>query len=155
MSLKRKACFHLVLYGLACWTLISLMEAAPQIADYFQTGGSASFELNATPFLLFAACAALYMYAEKKKRAVKKHSLVPDEFEEQDERERMMTAKACRSSYIAVYFSLPAAAVLLLFYPLIQPHLPFFPILLILILMMIQQLSYVLTFHKHGKNSGS
>ncbi|KXZ23926.1 hypothetical protein AXI59_06315 [Bacillus nakamurai] len=155
MSLKSKACFHLVLYGLACWTLISLMEAAPQIADYFQTGGSASFELNATPFLLFAACAALYMYAEKKKRAVKKHSLVPDEFEEQDERERMMTAKACRSSYIAVYFSLPAAAVLLLFYPLIQPHLPFFPILLIFILMMIQQLSYVLTFHKHGKNSGS
>ncbi len=27
----------------------------------------------------------------------------------------MMTAKACRASYIAVYFSLPAAAVLLIF----------------------------------------
>ncbi|MBY8912720.1 hypothetical protein KY305_08090 [Bacillus sp. YC2] len=155
MSLKRKACFHIVLYGLACWTLISLTEAAPQIADYFQTGGSSSFELNAAPFLLFAACAALYMYAEKKKRDGKKHSLVPDEFEEQDERERMMTAKACRSSYIAVYFSLPAAAVLLLFYPLIQPHLPSFPIVLIFILMMIQHLAYVFTFHKHGKNSGS
>ena len=155
MSLKSKACFHLALYGLSCWTLISFMEAIPQIAQFFQTEGSGSFELNITPFLLFSVCAALYIYAEKKKRNGKQHRLVPDEVEEQDERERMMTAKACRSSYIAVYFSLPAAAVLLLFYPLIQPHLPFFPILLIFILMMIQHLAYVFTFHRHGKNSGS
>ena len=46
MSLKRKACFHLALYGLACWTLISFMEAAPRIAQFFQTEGSGSFELN-------------------------------------------------------------------------------------------------------------
>ena len=109
MSLKRKACFHLALYGLACWTLISFLEAAPRIAQFFQTEGSSSFELNITPFLLFIICAALYIYAEKKKRNGKKHRLVPDEFEEQDEREQMMTAKACRSSYIAIYFSLPAS----------------------------------------------
>lgn len=40
MSLKIKACFHLALYGLACWTLISLMEAALRIAQFFQTEGA-------------------------------------------------------------------------------------------------------------------
>ncbi len=77
MSLKRKACFHLALYGLACWTLISFMEAAPRIAQFFQTEGSGSFELNITPFLLFTVCAALYIYAEKKNETAKSTGLCP------------------------------------------------------------------------------
>ncbi|ERI50519.1 hypothetical protein N878_25630, partial [Pseudomonas sp. EGD-AK9] len=57
------------------------------------------FELNLTPFILFVAASAVYLYLQKKSRPARKQLLLPDEFEEQDEREQMMTAKACRASY--------------------------------------------------------
>ncbi len=37
MSMKTKAAFHLVLFGLACWTLISYFEASEGIASFFGT----------------------------------------------------------------------------------------------------------------------
>ncbi|MCC8352877.1 MULTISPECIES: hypothetical protein [Bacillus] len=156
MSMKTKAAFHLVLFGLACWTLISYFEASGGIGAFFSTrNGQMMFDINITPFILFIAAAAVYIYLQKKSRPASKNLLLPDEFEEQDEREQMMTAKACRASYIAVYFSLPAAAVLLIFYPLFQSHIPFFPIIIVFIIMIIQHISYVISFKKNEKNSGA
>ncbi|MGQ3440602.1 hypothetical protein [Bacillus subtilis] len=156
MSMKTKAAFHLVLFGLACWTLIVYFEASEGIASFFGTkSGGMVFELNLTPFILFVAASAVYLYLQKKSCPARKQLLLPDEFEEQDEREQMMTAKACRASYIAVYFSLPAAAVLLIFYPLFQSRIPFFPIIIVFIIMIIQHLSYVISFKKNEKNSGA
>ncbi len=43
----------------------------------FPNGGSSSFELNITPFLLFIICAALYIYAEKKNETAKSTGLCP------------------------------------------------------------------------------
>ncbi|MEI1420622.1 hypothetical protein EFK13_05065 [Bacillus cabrialesii] len=156
MSMKTKAAFQLVLFGLACWTLIAYFEASEGIASFFRTkSGEMVFELNLTPFILFVAASAVYLYLQKKRRPHAKQLLLPDEFEEQDEREKMMTAKACRASYIAVYFSLPAAAVLLIFYPFFQSRIPFFPIIIVFIIMIIQHLSYVISFKKNEKNSGA
>ena len=92
MSMKTKAAFHLVLFGLACWALISYFEASEGIASFFGTkSGGMVFELNLTPFILFVAAFAVYLYLQKKSRPARKQLLLPDEFEEQDEREQMMT----------------------------------------------------------------
>lgn len=102
MIMKTKAAFQLVLFGLACWTLIAYFEASEGIASFFGTkSGGMVFELNLTPFILFVAASAVYLYLQKKSCPARKQLLLPDEFEEQDEREQMMTAKACRASYIA------------------------------------------------------
>ncbi|MCY9419406.1 hypothetical protein MOF50_22925, partial [Bacillus inaquosorum] len=92
MSMKTKAAFQLFLFGLACWTLISYFEASEGIASFFRTkSGEMVFELNLTPFILFVAVSAVYLYLQKKSRPAAKKLLLPDEFEEQDEREKMMT----------------------------------------------------------------
>ncbi|WP_406621563.1 hypothetical protein [Bacillus atrophaeus] len=157
MNMKIKAAFQLVLFALACWTIITFFEASKKGALFFRTqSGGMEFEINITPFILFCIGTAVYLYVQKKMGPKsKKGLLLPDEFEEQDEREQMLTAKACRASYVAVYFSLPIAAVLLIFYPLFQSHIPFFPILLVFAIMIVQHLAYVISFHKSTKNSGT
>ena len=37
MSMKTKAAFQLVLFGLACWTLIAYFEASEGIASFIRT----------------------------------------------------------------------------------------------------------------------
>lgn len=67
MSMKTKAAFHLVLFGLACWALISYFETSEGIASFFGTkSGGMVFDLNLTPFILFVAASAVYLYLQKK-----------------------------------------------------------------------------------------
>lgn len=67
MSMKTKAAFQLVLFGLACWTLIAYFEASEGIASFIRTkSGEMVFELNLTPFILFVAASAVYLYLQKK-----------------------------------------------------------------------------------------
>ncbi len=57
MSMKTKATFQLVLFGLACWTLISYFEASEGIASFFRTkSGEMVFELNLTPLYCLLRC---------------------------------------------------------------------------------------------------
>ncbi|MDR4156793.1 hypothetical protein FO498_27005, partial [Bacillus cereus] len=82
--------------------------------------------------LLFGLVLSIYTYLEKKSGSRKQRfMLVPDEFKEQDEREQMITAKACRTSYIVLYVAMPVAALLLIFYPFFQVRIPSFPIIVI------------------------
>ncbi|KKB71592.1 MULTISPECIES: hypothetical protein [Bacillus] len=151
MSMKTRTFFHILLFGLACWTFISFFHAAEQIAGILKTGGAdLHVVLNLIPILLFVFVLAIYSYLEKRGNS-RRHSLllIPDEFKEQDEREQMITAKACRTSYIVLYVAMPAAALLLIFYPFFQAKMPYFPIIVIFVLITIQHLSYMLSFHKH------
>ena len=75
--------------------------------------------------------------------------MLPSEFEESDEREQLITAKACRSAYIAMWFTVPIAAGLLIFYPIIQDTIPYYPIMILLLLPVVQMISYFYTLHKN------
>jgi hypothetical protein len=75
--------------------------------------------------------------------------MLPPEFEESDEREQLITAKACRSSYIVMWFATPIAAGLLVIYPMIQDLIPYYPIIILLLLPVVQIISYFFSIHKN------
>src|SRR5699024_2542783 len=84
----------------------------------------------------------------RERKSVWKAFMLPMEFKETDERERMITAKACRGSYVVMMFAMPIAAGLLIMYPTIQDTLPYYPIIIVILLLLIQMISYFYTLHK-------
>ncbi|MEC1261832.1 hypothetical protein P9D34_15470 [Bacillus swezeyi] len=150
MNMKTRTFFHILLFGLACWTFITFFQTSEQIARSLKTSNSElHFVFNLIPILLFVSVLAVYSFLEKKGSRKRSLILIPDEFKEQDEREQMMTAKACRTSYIVLYFAMPVAALLMIFYPFFQVDIPYFPIIVIFVLIVIQHLSYMFSFQKN------
>ncbi|AAU22509.1 hypothetical protein SFC27_07370 [Bacillus licheniformis] len=151
MNMITRTFFHILLFGLACWTFITFFHTSEQIAKSLKTNDSElHFVFNLIPILLFGLVLSIYTYLEKKSGSRKQRfMLVPDEFKEQDEREQMITAKACRTSYIVLYVAMPVAALLLIFYPFFQVRIPSFPIIVIFMLIIIQHLSYMFSFYKN------
>ncbi|MED2978761.1 hypothetical protein P4284_18910 [Bacillus swezeyi] len=150
MNMKTRTFFHILLFGLACWTFITFFQTSEQIARSLKTSNSElHFVFNLIPILLFVSVLAVYSFLEKKGSRKRSLILIPDEFKEQDEREQMMTAKACRTSYIVLYFAMPVAALLMIFYPFFQVDTPYFPIIVIFVLIVIQHLSYMFSFQKN------
>ncbi|MFT0802590.1 hypothetical protein VSK91_13600 [Bacillus swezeyi] len=150
MNMKTRTFFHILLFGLACWTFITFFQTSEQIARSLKTSNSElHFVFNLIPILLFVSVLAVYSFLEKKGSRKQSLILIPDEFKEQDEREQMMTAKACRTSYIVLYFAMPVAALFMIFYPFFQVDIPYFPIIVIFVLIVIQHLSYMFSFQKN------
>src|SRR5699024_2383358 len=116
--------------------------------------------MSAFPFLLlFVICVPIYIYllvrTQSQLKSVWQALMLPIEFKEADERERMITAKACWSSYVVMMFAIPIAAGSLIMYPMIQDTLPYYPVIIVLLLLLIQMISYFYTLHKNfSKVSG-
>ncbi|KXZ20523.1 hypothetical protein AXI58_00675 [Bacillus nakamurai] len=149
--MKLRTLLHILLFGLACWTFTKLFETSEQIVRSLKENTSElQIEFNIIPILLFVFVLVIYTYLEKKRGSGKQSLLLmPDEFKEQDEREQMITAKACRTSYIVLYFAMPCAALLFIFYPFIQVSIPYFPIVIIFVLIIVQHLAYMFSFRKN------
>lgn len=144
--------FTLLLFG---WVLVEFFNFQMQFADIMKNPEPPwEITMNFFPILLFfVICTPIYIYlfvkAKKKYKSMWKALMLPAGFEESDEREQMITAKACRSSYIMMWFITPVAAALLLLYPMVQDAMPYYPIIVILIIPVAQVISYFYTFHKY------
>ncbi|MEN8700344.1 hypothetical protein [Bacillus infantis] len=154
MKTNRTVLLSFVLYALFARAMIAMYDAQTQFAEVLRNPEPPwSLTINFTPvavFLLIGGVISWFLYSKKKKKrsSISALLLLPPEFEEQDEREKMMTARACRSSYISLYFAVPLTAALMLFYPLLEDKVPFYPILVILLIPAIQMLSYYLSIRK-------
>ncbi|MCV9887997.1 hypothetical protein [Metabacillus halosaccharovorans] len=142
----------IILFG---WALVMFYEAQMQFADIIKDPEPPwEISVNILPLLLFIMiCIPISIYfiakGKKKHKSMWKAFMLPPELEEADEREQMITAKACRSSYIAMWYTAPIAAGLLLFYPLIQENIPYYPIIILLLLPVVQMISYFHSLHKN------
>lgn len=155
------AILNIVTVLLFGWVLIELYDAQLQFVEVMENPEPPwAIEMNAFPFLLlFVICVPIYIYllvrTKRERKSVWKAFMLPMEFKETDERERMITAKACRGSYVVMMFAMPIAAGLLIMYPTIQDTLPYYPIIIVILLLLIQMISYFYTLHKNfSKVSG-
>ncbi|MDG5790035.1 hypothetical protein QA612_21505 [Evansella sp. AB-P1] len=73
----------------------------------------------------------------------------PELLEESDEREILITAKACRNAYISLIYAFPILCGLLLVYPFIIDSFPYYPIIILLLYPLIQIVAYTLTWAKN------
>ncbi len=142
----------LILFG---WAMIAFYNASIDIAEFFKnTKRGFVFELTLVPFIAFLCIGGLLTfitYGTKKKnnKVLTKGSLLPDEFEENDEREKQITAQACRSAYISMWYAFPLLTILLLFYPFISEKVPYYPIVVILLFPLTQSITYLISWKKN------
>lgn len=142
----------LILFG---WGMIAFYNASIDIAEFPKnTKRSFMFELNLFPFIAFLLIGGLltfitYGTKKKNKEVLKKSLFLPDEFEENDEREKQITAQACRSAYISMWYVFPLLMILLLFYPFISESVPYYPIIIILLFPLTQSITYLISWKKN------
>ncbi len=149
------AILNIVLVILFAWALAALYGTQMQFAEIMKDPEPPwEISVNVLPLLLFfVICIPISVYflvkGKRKHKSMWKAFMLPSEFEELDEREQLITAKACRSAYITVWFTVPIAAWLLIFYPIIQDTIPYYPIMILLLLPVVQMISYFYTLHKN------
>jgi hypothetical protein len=101
----------------------------------------------------FASCIVLlivsfFYYCVRKKTKNVSLLLFPFEFAEDDEREKMMTAEACKKAFVFLLFSIPIDAILMAFYPLLPNSFSFYPIAVLLLLSLVQLTVYYVSISK-------
>jgi cbb3-type cytochrome oxidase subunit 3 len=142
----------LILFG---WAMIAFYKASIDIAEFFKnTKRGFMFELNLVPFIAFLCIGGFltfitYRTKKKNNKALAKALLLPDEFEENDEREKQITAQACRSAYISMWYSFPFLTALLLLYPFVSEKVPYYPIIVILLFPLTQSITYLISWKKN------
>ncbi len=141
----------LILFG---WAMIAFYNASIDIAEFLKnTKRDLMFELNLVPFIAFLCIGgflSFITYSKKKKnKAFAKALLLPDEFEENDEREKQITAQACRSAYISMWYAYPLLTILLLFYPIISEKVPYYPIIILLLFPLTQSITYLISWKRN------
>jgi hypothetical protein len=88
--------------------------------------------------LIVLLIVSFFYYRVRKKTKNVSLLLFPFEFAEEDEREKMITAEACKKAFVFLLFSFPLGATLMTFYPLLPNSFNFYPIAVILLLSLIQ-----------------
>lgn len=141
----------LILFG---WTMIEFYHASMVMAKFPKDPRHGFMvEVNLIPFIAFLCFGVLsfisYKNKKRKSKPLAKALLLPDEFEENDEREKQITAQACRSSYICMWYTFPLLTILLLFYPFISEKVPYYPIIVLLILPFTQSIAYLISWKKN------
>ncbi|MBO0992083.1 hypothetical protein [Bacillus sp. SD088] len=135
------------------WVLTALYDAYAQFAVIIKEDQALPWEvtISAWPFffLIIYAVILLFFYRHKKKQNENlSFWLFPMQFSEKDERERAISGEACRKAYIATWVSAPIAAATLVFYPLFEEQFRYFPIIIILLIPMIQIVTYFFHIRK-------
>jgi hypothetical protein len=147
--------FAPVLLILFSWAMIACYNASIDIEEFFKnTKRDYMFELNLVLFIAFLCIGGFlsfisYRTKKNNNKALAKALLLPDEFEENDEREKQITAQACRSAYISMWYAFPLLTILLLFYPFISERVPYYPLIVLLLLPLTQSITYLISWKKN------
>lgn len=153
MSVFRNVLIYVVLLVLFGWGMVEFYDASIDMSEYFKDSARETmFELNLIPIFLFACICGILVFInsnKKKKKDWAKALLLPDEFRESDEREKQITSLACRASYISMMYAFPIITGLLLFYPFLTDVVPYYPIVIFLLLPLTQVVTYLVTWKKH------
>lgn len=142
----------LALFG---WVMIAYYDSAMEIKS---TIGDSNingfiFSLNVLPIFLFliVAIPAGVVFTRKQrkdKKGWKEAIFFPTEFRENDEREKALTSKACRNSYISTGIVFPLLAVCMIFQPFVSDYFAAYPIVILMLFPIIQVTAFYLSLKK-------
>jgi hypothetical protein len=97
--------------------------------------------MNITPItLILIVAVGVFIGYKAQKKKYKKLSFwtFPLLFPNEDEREEILTAKACRTTLLSLWFIMPFAAASLVFYPLFNRNIPEYPLYVLFFVLLIQ-----------------
>ncbi|MFK3961252.1 hypothetical protein [Guptibacillus hwajinpoensis] len=142
MKLSVVYLMNVVILGLFGWAMVTYFDAASQFQS-LMNGSADGFVINLTPILVALIIISLIGFfitrsKRKKNKGWKEALLLPSELCEDDEREKALTAHACRNAYIAMMFVTPLLIAAMTFQPFISHHFSAYPILILLLLPFVQ-----------------
>lgn len=143
-----------VLYaGLACWTFIELYYAVIELANIIQNK-RVSFEvsINIIPFLLLlivAVISTVFYKIQKKKYKSLSFWMYPLLFPQEDEREKGITEKACRTTFVSLWYVLPCAIGFLTFSPVVNLYIPEYPLYIVFLIFFIQMTVFHVSLYRN------
>ncbi|MEW8985582.1 MAG: hypothetical protein AB2401_00930 [Bacillus sp. (in: firmicutes)] len=153
--MNQKFLMSVGIFVLFAWAMIAFYYAQMDFAEVIKNPEPPwEVTINATP--IFAALvlggilsAILFMKSKRKNKSIAKAFFLPPEFEESDEREQEITAKACRASYVTMWYTFPILTALMLIYPFISETIPYYPVIIIMLFPVVQSTAYFLSWKKH------
>ncbi|MEH7459891.1 DUF2178 domain-containing protein [Bacillus pseudomycoides] len=143
-----------VLYvGLACWMFIELYYAVMELANIIQNK-RVPFEvsINIIPFLLMvtvAVVSTVFYKIQKKKYKSLSFWMYPLLFPQEDEREKGITEKACRTTFISLLYVLPCAIGFLTFSPVVNLYIPGYPLYIVFFILFIQMTVFHVSLYRN------
>ncbi|EJS64707.1 DUF2178 domain-containing protein [Bacillus cereus] len=143
-----------VLYtALACWTFVEFYNVITELADIIKNE-KFPFEVwfNGVPFiLLFIGAIIVTIFYRIQKRKYKNLSfwMYPLLFPLEDEREKAITDKACRTTFVSLWFVLPCAVGFLTFSPIINEYLPGYPLYILFSIFFIQMTVFHISLYRN------
>ncbi|MEN1938859.1 DUF2178 domain-containing protein [Paenibacillus sp. 102] len=144
---------NVLFIGLASWAFIELYYAVIELANIIQSE-KVPFEIiiNIIPFLLLlivAVISTIFYKVQKKKYKKLSFWMFPLLFPQDDEREEIITAKACRTTFIALWYVIPTAAALLVMYPIATPYIPAYPLYVVFLIFFIQMTVFHISLYRN------
>ncbi|GAK13516.1 hypothetical protein [Geomicrobium sp. JCM 19039] len=148
-----------IVWGLVCsfvtlflfgWSLVAIFNFVHEFVGSIQQPSlAASASLDLMPIVLISIFAAIQFFiARAKKIPYRKSVWLPAEIEETDEREKTITQKASRASYVSMYYAVPLAGALITLYPLVMTTMPYFPVLIVMLIPLVQVIVYAITWNR-------
>ena len=133
---------NVVALGLFGWAMVTYYDAATQFQTLMSGDGN-EVTISLTPILVTLLIVSIigFIITRNKRRnnkGWKEALLLPSELCEDDERERTLTAHACRNAYIAMMVTSPLLIAAMTLQPVLSEQLQAYPILVLLSLPFVQ-----------------
>ncbi|MFD3448412.1 hypothetical protein ACFDTO_27840 [Microbacteriaceae bacterium 4G12] len=150
-KLVRSYIVNVLYLGLVGWAVVALYSFVAQCAAILKHPEPPwEASMNIMPLFLLILVGLLFTYMNRKNKKNKlTYWMFPLFFPEADEREKMITAKACRSAFIATWISIPICACILPVYPFLNDYLPEYPIYLLLFVVFLQVTTFYVSLYRN------
>ncbi|MEB9674021.1 MULTISPECIES: DUF2178 domain-containing protein [Bacillus cereus group] len=144
---------NVFIMALACWAFIEFYYGIIELSNIIEAK-KVPFEvsLNITPvlFLLVIGIVMTVFYKmQKKKHKVLSYLMYPLLFPLEDEREKLITERACRTAFVSLWYVLIFAAGFLVLSPIFSIYIPGYPLYILFIVFFIQMTVFYLSLYRN------
>ncbi|PGU77913.1 DUF2178 domain-containing protein [Bacillus cereus] len=144
---------NVLIMALACWVFIELYYGIIELANIIEAK-KVAFEvsLNITPvlFLLVIGIVITIFYKiQRKKYNALSYLMYPLLFPLEDEREKLITERACRTAFVSVWYVLIIAIGFLVLSPIFNMYIPGYPLYIVFSVFFIQMTIFYLSLYRN------
>lgn len=144
---------NVLLMVLAGWAFIELYYFTIDVANFIQTK-RVPFEVSVSLMpigllLIFGIVSTVLYKIQKKKYKELSYWMFPLLFPQEDEREKAITEKACRTTFMSLWYVLPCAVGFLTLSPIANLYVPAYPIYIAFSIFFIQMTIFHVSLYRN------
>lgn len=144
---------NIFILAIVGWAFVEYFHVIMDFANIIRTEKQTwTVAMNITPItLILIVAVGVFIGYKVQKKKYKKLSFwtFPLLFPSEDEREEILTAKACRTTFLSLWFIMPFAAVSLIVYPLLNVDIPEYPLYVLFVILLIQMTVFHISLYRN------